>query len=511
PFQLASARPDVLAYLNASAALGGTAPELSRDRLSRLSLDRDGLVQDRVFGHALTAELDLGQDMTLRSITSYRKWTNSVVNDLDGNAGLVGFVVDPVLFAGGPFIPLGVQPINLFSLTFDRDQHQWTQEINLLGKIGETTEFTLGGYYFDEVAHEENPTFLTFIVPSPSPIPVTPTVSVDSFGVNIASNIIYRYKSRSSALFGQVTQELGDRLSLTAGLRYTHDAKRLDQELPFDRALKRSFNKVNWAATLDYRWSDDVMTYARVATGYKAGGFSARSANDGFDPENLTSYEVGVKSELFDRRVRFNAALFHAVHKDVQIGQFLAGTGGSLGITVNAGKAVYTGVEAELTALVTDNLTINGNIGYLDREFKSFEIRDPATDSLVELGSSAHFQYSPDMTANAGIEYRLPSLGIGTLTARIDYTYRSRMYWHASTLLNPFNDFISDGPVGRFDGRLTLSDVRLGGAEAQVALWGRNLTNEDYLLGGVDFGALGFSTVGYAEPRTWGVDVRLKL
>ncbi|MGB5076416.1 MAG: TonB-dependent receptor, partial [Sphingorhabdus sp.] len=511
PFQLTSARPDILAYLNASTALGGATPVLSRNRLSSLSLDRDGLIKDSVLGHALTAELDLADDLTLRSITSYRKWSNTVVSDLDGNAGLAGFVVDPVLFAGGPFIPLGVQPINLFSLTFDRDQHQWTQEINLLGKIGETTRFTLGGYYFDEVANEENPTFLTFIVPSPNPIPVTPSVSVDSFGVNIAGNIIYRYTSRSTALFGQVTQELGNRLSVTGGLRYTHDQKRLEQQLPFTRALDRRFNKFNWAVTLDYKWTDDVMTYARVATGYKAGGFSARSANDGFEPENLTSYEIGVKSELLDRRIRFNAALFHAVHKDVQIGQFLAGSGGSLGITVNAGKAVYTGVEAELTALVADNLTINGNIGYLDRKFKSFEILNPQTDKLVELGSSARFQYSPNMTANAGMEYSLPGFGIGTLTARLDYTYRSRMYWHASTLLNPFNDLISDGPVGRFDGRLTLSDIRLGGAQTTVALWVKNIANADYLLGGVDFGALGFSTVGFAEPRTWGVDFRLKL
>lgn len=510
PYQLSSTRPDVQAYLDASAALGGAAPMVSRDRLSRLSLDHDGLVKDRVYGHALTAEIDVADDVVLRSITSFRKWTNSVVNDLDGNAGLVGFVVDPVLFAGGPFIPLGVQPIDLFSLTFDRDQRQWTQEINLIGKIGDTTHFTVGGYYFNEVANEENPTFLTFLVPSPTPIPVTPTVSVNSFGVNLANNIIYHYKSRSTALFGQVTQEFGDRLSLTAGLRYTHDKKWLEQTLPFDRALERSFNKINWAATIDYRWSGDVMTYARIATGYKAGGFSPRSVNDGFNPENLISYEIGVKSELFNRRVRFNAAVFHADHKDVQIGQFLAGSGGSLGVTVNAGKAVYTGVEAELTALVTDNLTLNGNIGYIDRKFKTFEILDPATDKLVNLGSRAHFQYSPDMTANAGIEYRFPDLGIGTLTARLDYTYRSRMHWHASTLLNPFNDLISDGPVGRFDGRITLADIALGETTAQVALWGKNLTNKDYLLGGVDFGSLGFSTVGYAEPRTGGVDFRLK-
>lgn len=511
PSQLASARPDILAYINASSALGGAAPQLSRNRLNRLSLDNDGPITDKVQGHGLTAELDLSDTLTLRSITSYRKWDNKVVNDQDGNAGLVGFVVSPMLFVDGSFIPQGVQPISLFHLTFDRDQHQWTQEVNLLGKIGDRTNFVLGAYYFDEVANEQNPTFLTYILPAGGPIPVTPTVSVESFGVNIASNMIYRYKSRSKAVFGQVTTALTDQLSVTGGLRYTKDEKALSQSVPFSRNLDRDFSKLNWAVTLDYKWNDDVMSYARVATGYKAGGFNARSVNSGFNPENLTSYEVGVKSELFDRRLRFNAAVFHAVHKDVQVGQFLAGSQGSLGTTVNAGKAVYTGIEAEFTALLTDNLTVNGNIGYLDRDYKAFEIRNPANDLLVDIAGSARFQYSPNTTANIGAEYRFPHLGFGQLAARVDYSYRSRMYWHASSLLNPFNDFISDGPVGRFDARLTLSELKVGAAEAQVSLWGKNVTNKDYLLGGVDFGALGISTVGYAEPRTWGLDFRIKI
>ena len=509
--QLASARPDILAYINASAALGGSTPQLSRDRLNQVSLDHDGRISDKVQGHALTAEVDLSSDLTLRSITSYRKWTNSVINDQDGNAGLVGFTVDPILFAGGPFIPLGVQPISLFHLTFERDQHQWTQELNLLGKIGDRTDFVTGAYYFYEVANEENPTFLTFILPSATPIQVTSTVSVNSFGVNLASNLIYKYKSQSKAIFGQVTTELTDRLSFTGGLRYTMDEKKLDQTIPFTRNLDRDFSKLNWAATVDYQWNSDIMTYVRAATGYKAGGFNARSVNDGFNPENLTSYEVGVKSELFDRRLRFNVAVFHAVHKDVQVGQFLAGSGGSLGTTVNAGKAVYTGIEAEFAALLTDELTLTGNIGYLDRKYKTFEIRDPATDQLVDIASSVKFLYSPDTTANIGIEYRAPHFGFGQLTARMDYSYRSRMFWHSSTLLNPFNNFISDGPVSRVDARLTLSELKFGRSEAQIAVWTKNLTGQDYLLGGVDFGSLGISTVSYAEPRTWGLDFRIKL
>lgn len=509
PMQLAVARPDILGYTSASAALGGAPLQISRDRLHSLRLDADGPIKDRVTGHALNAEIDLGDNLLLRSLTGHRRWTNRVVNDQDGNGGLVGFIVDPGLLAGGPFVPLGVQPISLFNLTFERSQRQWTQEINLIGKVGDSIDFVLGGFYFREVAHEENPTFLTYILPSPVPIEAAPGVFVDSFGVNLASNFNYKFKSQSKALFGQATARLSDRLSATAGLRYTRDDRELRQREPYTRDLDRSFEKLNWAATLDYRWNDDVMTYARVATGYKAGGFNARSQNEGFDPENLTSYEVGVKSELFDRHLRFNLTLFHADHRDVQVGQFLAGSGGSVGITVNAGKARYNGIEAEWTALLGERLTINGNFGYVDRKYKSFIIRDPATDQLIDIARSARFIYSAGTTANVGAEYRFGDLGIGTLSARLDYSYRSRTYFHSTTILNPFNNDLSDGKVGLLDGRITLADLQWGGGKAQLSGWARNITNKDYLLGAVDFGSLGFGTVGYAQPRTYGIDLRL--
>ncbi len=510
PTQLAVARPDILAYASASAALGGAPLQLSRDRLKSLRLDADGTIKDRVTGHGLTAEIDLGDNLMLRSLTGHRRWSNSVVNDQDGNGGLVGYVVDPALLAGGPFTPLGIQPISLFNLTFERGQRQWTQELNLIGKIGDAVDFVLGGFYFREVAHESNPTFLTYILPSPTPIEAAPGVFVDSYGVNLASTFDYRFKSRSKALFGQVTARLGDRMSATGGLRYTRDDRHLRQKQPYVRDLDRDFEKLNWAATLDYRWNDDLMTYARVATGYKAGGFNARSQNDGFQPENLTSYEVGLKSEWFDRHLRFNLTLFHADHRDVQVGQFLAGSGGSVGITVNAGKAEYNGIEAEWTALLGDRLTINGNLGYVDRKYKSFIIRNPANDQLIDIAKTARFIYSAGTTANVGAEYRFGDMGIGTLSARLDYSYRSRTYFHSTTILNPFNDMLSDGKVGLLDGRVTLADMRLADGKAQLSGWVRNITNKDYLLGAVDFGSLGLGTVGYAPPRTYGIDLRME-
>ena len=126
------------------------------------------------------------------------------------------------------------------------------------------------------------------------------------------------------------------------------------------------------------------------------------------------------------------------------------------------------------------------------------------------MADEARFIYSPDTTANIAAEYRFPPLAFGELAARLDYSYRSRMYWHPTSMLNPYNDAISDKGVGRLDGRLSLSEVKIGNADAQFVFWVKNITNEDYLLGGVEFGSLGFATVGYAEPRTWGIDMRVR-
>lgn len=508
PSQLIAARPDILAYISASPALGGEAPQISRKRLSSFRADTDGPVRDKIQGHNFVAEFDLSDNLTFRSLTGYRTWKNTVVSDQDGNGGLVGLVVDPGILAGGPLIPLGIEPISLFNLTFDRRQKQFTQEFNLLGKIGSDIDFVLGAYYFREVVHDANPTNFTLIIPSGGPIEAAPGVFVNSVGVNLATDNIYRHKSRSRAIFGQVTGHLTDRLSITAGLRYTKDDKHLDQTVPFLRQLNRQFNKVNWAISADYKINDEMMIYGRVATGYKAGGLNARAVNDGFGPENLTSYEVGLKSELFDRRLRLNTALFYTDLEDIQRSQFLAGSGGTVSTTVNAGRARYVGIEVEAAAAVTDELTLSANFGYIDRKFTDFDLRDPATDDLVDIADDARFNGSASTTLSAAAEYRKP-LPFGELGARLDYSYRSRVYYTTTELVNPFHETISDAPVGLLDARLTLSDIDLGGGKLAISGWVKNLTNEVHQLWGVDFGSLGFATVNYAEPRTWGIDLKV--
>ncbi|WP_374524009.1 TonB-dependent receptor [Sphingopyxis sp.] len=513
-FQLRAIRPDILDYLSFSPAFGGTAPQVSQDRLSQIRLDHDGNVRDKVQGHALTLNLDIG-DATLRSITAFRRWDNIIDgSDLDGNGGLVGFLVSPaILVPPNAFIPQGIGPIDLFHTSNERHQKQFSQEFNLIGTIGSELDYVLGAYYFRERATEVNPQGFTLVLPSPVPIPIAPGVNLNSFGVNVDSLLSYRHISQSMAAFGQATWKPAalDGLSITGGIRYTEDKKHLIQTAPVPpapRDLTRKFHRLNWLANIAYSWTDDIMTYARASTGYKAGGFNARAAdNIGFNPEDLTSYEIGFKSELFDRRVRFNVAAFHAIYDDLQVQQFLAGTGGASSTTVNAAKATYTGIEAELQARLFDGFTVDGSIGYTDRKYKKFLFVDPTTGVASDISKIAKFQYSVATTANVGAQYETAVGNAGNFIARVDWSYRSKVYWHP---VNPFNDVIADGGVGLLNARVSLADIPVGGSKATISLWGKNLTKKDYVLSGIDFGSLGFAGVMYGDPRTYGVEVGFK-
>jgi iron complex outermembrane receptor protein len=489
--QLVASTDAVLEYYNRSSASGGTAfIAPSPDRRTQLRIDHTASIE-KVQGHALTLEADLSDSLTVRSITGFRKWSSNLQNtDLDGNEGLKG-----VLLSGD------VGDVSLFGADNRRRQEQWSQEVNLIGSVGERLEYVIGGFYFQEKAQELNPQWYTVLV----------NVGGDTYrGLNLTNTIDYRHKNRSAALFGQASYDLTDDLQFTAGLRYTSDKKRLEQNSPSIRVLDRSWEQVSWAATLQYQASQNFMTFARIATGYKAGGFNPRAANDGYNPENLTSYELGFKSELFDRRVRFNGNLFHMELKDKQLNQLIAGTGGANSVTVNAGSGSFTGIELELDALITDRLRINGSAGYTKRDVKSFIVLDPETDSLVDVADEARFNYSASTTFNIGAEYRFGEVAGGKLVARLDYAWRSRIFFNAIPRFAPFDDYLSSGPVGLLDGRLALTDFQLGATEATLALWGRNLTNKKYLANGVDFGSLGFASATYSEPRTWGVDMKVK-
>jgi iron complex outermembrane receptor protein len=487
-FQLTAARPDLFSYFAGSPAAGGGTFTVSGSRLGKISLDDNAAIIDRVQGHTLTLEADIG-DATLKSLTGYRKWSQDVpTSDQDGN----GYLLGP-LRGQGPT----PQPITLFGSAALRHQHQWSEELNLIGKVGDTLDYVLGAYYFEEKADENNPQHFGVILPAGA--------------LSQTSLFDYTHKSSTKALFAQSTYHVNDRFSVTGGLRSTWDHKRLDQSMPLRRTLDKNFSKVNWALTADYRFDDDIMGYARVATGYKAGGFNARSFDNGFKPENLTSYEVGLKSELFDHRLRFNTAVYYADHKDVQVSSFQAGASGATALTDNAGKATYKGIEVEMDAVLAPGLTTYVTAGYVDRSYDEFIVFSTAMGRSIDIANIAKFANSAATTLNAGAQYEFPHFDFGKLTARLDYSYLSRRYFNPNPLTSPFNSALTAPSRGLVDARLTLSELTLGKGQASVSLWGKNITNEKYRVAGIDFGALGFAGNVYGVPATWGLDVDFRL
>lgn len=494
--QLTAARQDVIDYFSQSAALGGAdfiPPSSKRLKAARPDITR---TDDRTRSHAVTAEADLTDDLTVRSITGFRHWQNSVANsDQDGNSGLLGIVVAP----GTP----GIRPVNVFGADNARKQHQFSQELNLIGKAGDSFDYVVGAYYFREKAHEDNPQYFTLVQNIPG---------LGLAGINLANRLDYSTQSESTALFGQGTYRFTEQLSFTGGLRYTWDERKLIQRDPLERQLSRSFSKLNYAATLTFQATPDVMAYARVASGYKAGGFNARSVNDGYDPENVTNYELGIKSEFFDRRMRFNGSVFYSDLKGKQITQFVAGTGGAASQTINAGRVAFKGVEAELQALPFDGLQLNAAVGYTHRKFKELLAVDPTDNTVKNYADIAHLGQAPTTTLSAGAQYSIKDVAGGTLSFRLDYAYKSKQYYNIipGSPFSPFDAQIAAPGYGLFDGRIMLADVPLGRTEASVTLWGKNLTSKVYRAGGIDFGALGYAMNIYGEPRSYGLDVRFK-
>lgn len=496
--QVVAARPDLVEYFSQSARYGGT-------EFVGPTAKRRGTVQadvtathDRNVSHTATAEIDLSDSATLRLITGFRKWNSEVDNtDLDGNAGLRGLVLDLATNQ------VSVQPVQLFGADSRRGQTQFSQEINLIGNLGERLEYVVGAFYFHEKSWEKNPQQFTM----PRNIP-----GVGLVGLNLRSNLEYEHKNDSQALFGQATYHITDTLSFTGGLRYTEDQKQL---LVFTNTLgqlNRDFSRLNYAATLSWQATPGLMAYARVATGYKAGGFSARAVNTGYDPETVTNYEIGIKSDLFDRRLRFNATAFYMDLKDKQLNQLVAGSGGTATQTINAGKGDFKGIEIEVEALPFAGLRLNGSFGYVDRNFSELLALDPATDQIRDYADRASFSYSASTTATAGAEYTFGNVGAGELSVRLDYSYKSRVGFNILPFapFAPFDKEIQAPAYGLLDGRIMLTDVPLGGGSAIFTLWAKNLTNKEYRTNGIDFGSLGYGIVSYGETRSYGLDVRVK-
>jgi iron complex outermembrane receptor protein len=490
-----------------------------------------------VYMHTLTLAWNLNDDITLKSITSYRKWESGTTGTSFGSFPSDGAtVIDGFT---GTYIPAG-EYVDVFQAHRDSDNKQWTQEFQLLGDaMDDRLQYTLGLYYFKEESNEDNPQRPTLPAEfiggrqdqlTKSFLCVDPTFSnpFACIGKDLRlpwSVFQYGAENKSYAAYGQFTYAFSEALDVTVGIRYTEDDKKaylVNSNIgPQRNQAKDDWNHTDGALTLNYAWTDTLRTYATVSSGYRSGGFGARVENaidfqDGFDEETVTNYELGLKSEWMDSRLRVNGALFYMQYDDQQVNSFKAGAGGASSVTLNAGEVDISGVELEVTALVTDGLRVILNYGYIDADYQEFLTQriDPVTalpspgpdadpiTGVEDISDVAVAGRTPENSASAIVSYDFQPFSWGQLNARIEANYRDEMVFHPQ-----LNLYDSTDDQTLINARVTLSDIEILGGNLMVAAWGRNLADEHYREWGIDFATLGFAIDSFKEERTYGVDV----
>ena len=370
------------------------------------------------------------------------------------------------------------------------EQDQFSQEIQLSGvALDERLNWIVGLYYFEEEGTDVND-IRTSIVEFQS-------------GGSIEND--------TKAIFSQVTYDITDDLSVTAGLRYSDETKTFTPDtfvtnsgflgVPLGLRLlpnvegEVSIEEVTPMINVSYRWNDDVMTYLTYSEGFKSGGFTqrvfpGRPDIPAFVPEFVEVYELGVKADLFDSRARLNAAVFMTDYSDMQV-LVQDGIGSS---TRNAAEAEIKGLEVELKVLLTENMGLDMGLGYLDAEYTK------VSASAREITLDKEFANTPEWTANASLYYDIALADdLGTLTPRVNWSYRSKVY---NNTINSA-DIVQDG-YEVVNASLTFED---NSGDWQVVLGITNLLDEDYFTSAYNNPSIGYSEAVWARGREWSLSV----
>lgn len=467
-------------------------------------------------GHTLIAEWRASDAVTLRSLSGYRHIKVNTYQDYT-EAFLVPF------------------------WAFDDVRSKtYTQELQAIGDLGDF-KYVAGLYYFDESA-----THL-----------LNADVGTGTAGQLVLVDRDTSSDSRSKAIYGQLTWTPGfadRRLDLTVGARFTKDDREADrvrtssffigQTSPL---VSRRFNgpgftlplgsvvgstdvsnkKFNPSFTASYRPTDDLTVYGKVVTGYKAGGSNEASPTftRTFSPETVTSYETGLKSDLFDRRLRFNLAAFVASYKDLQLDISADPVDASLADTFNVGRATVKGIETDVTAVPVDGLTLAASYSYTTSNIKN--VRAPAGsifDRAVNPGSpvavgqdiTGYFvlPFSPKHSVRLSGDWVIGTFGSGELAAHADYTWKDEAFTTAGA--GPAVPLGRDAPVnpsyGLVDARLTYAIERGSGRDMSIALWGKNVFDKRYPGFVIGSGSIitGYpnQAISYGDPATYGIELR---
>ena len=304
--------------------------------------------------------------------------------------------------------------------------------------------------------------------------------------------------TKNKSVFAHLEYALSEQLDIFGGLRYTDEEKLYyfdhTPELTIRDPGGQPFDRTDWRIGLNYQVNPDAMVYGSISTGFRSGGVNPRPFTDSqfipFGPEAITSYEVGTKLDLLERRVRLNLAAFYSdFDHRIQRQQTVDANGAPLTAPTNLGTGRIKGFEAELEANPVGNLLLNAQVGYA-----RFTSSDEAYTGERPIAT-------PDWTANAGAQYLFELGGGGGINLRLDWYYQSRVDFALDS-----DPLVSTDARGLFNGMIAweIND------NWTLALHGFNLADKQYYVNKFTLMPFGLATLEGqpGRPREWRLTAR---
>jgi iron complex outermembrane receptor protein len=455
------------------------------------NFDRDTVFFDSTFnnpqaydGAGASATLNFYQPgYTFTSITGFETTSGYSLGDIDGGN-----------FGGPGFIPFPSETRDGID-----DLDQLTQEFRIASENDSDTSWQFGAFFFDGAFD------ITTVGPNGG-FPPSTTV---------------RHENTLWSVFAQTSHQASENLELSGGIRFTSDEKDLTtlaSVIPH-APVNASDEQISWDLSAFYDLGDDVAIFGRVARGFRGPSIQGRDiaffgSPSVADSETSLSFEAGIKSEPWNGRARFNATAFYYQVSDLQLSA--VGGVGNLVQLVNADQGVGYGIEIDSEFVVSENLYVTAGFAWNETELQDSALEvapcgsgqctpldpDVDIDGFVEVDGNP-FPQSPNITVNFTARYSIPDANGGEWFAFTDWFYQgeTNLFLYEST------EYVTDG---NFEGglRLGYAGVSQQGRAYEAAVFVRNITDEENVLGGIDFNN---NTAFVNEPRVWGISFRTDL
>ncbi len=452
--------------------------------------------RNRTYSVSLTGNVALGSDLTLTSISSWNRGT--LFSAEDGDAS----------------------PLKVIEIEYLGKATQLAQDLRISSDFSGPFNFILGAYYDEEKVYNRTlfPFYQDLDVDGNGSLNGDDCLAGFPLGCRIQNS--FDQKKSSLAIYSDFRFNIGDVVTLRGGLRYTHDKGDLRNFISqaigsdnvtlinlipgsptdLDATTGLGFRKDNLSGKIgiDIQAARDILLYASYSRGYRGSAFNAQALFDPTEltvakPETIDSYEAGFKSQLFDRLLQLNGAIFYYGYKNQQFVDIDPVSAAQR--LVNLPRSRIIGAELELTARPTDGLQLNGSIGLLDTKVKEGTLQGA---SIVgnELANAPRF------SASFGANWKAIEMPAGSVHLRVDGHYSSKQWFELQNKPN-----LRQQPYTLVNGSIAFESAD---DRWKLSIWGKNIFDKFYYTSRLDVSSFGFIYNHLGAPRTYGMSLDYK-